>query len=114
MRSCGSRTSTWISSEGSGPSDPHTKTALARMRLDCSPSVGTPRQIARRRYWQEHEARVVVTLGTSDGHGAGAVLALHGRVALAVSEERLTRRKRERGFPTRSIEWILAASGVEP
>ncbi len=54
----------------------------------------------------------MIVLGLGDGHGAGAVLLDGRRVLAAVSEERLTRRKRERGFPRRSIEWVLRDAGV--
>jgi len=55
-----------------------------------------------------------LTLGIHDGHGAGAALAHDGRVLAAVSEERLTRRKRERGFPRLSIAACLSISGATP
>ncbi len=55
-----------------------------------------------------------LTLGIHDGHGAGAALAHDGRLLAAVSEERLTRRKRERGFPARAIAACLAIAGADP
>ncbi len=51
-------------------------------------------------------------LGIGDGLGAGAVLVEDGRVLAAVSEERLSGRLRERGFPRRSIAWVLRDAGV--
>ncbi|MFN7953485.1 MAG: carbamoyltransferase C-terminal domain-containing protein [bacterium] len=53
-------------------------------------------------------------LGIGDGHGAGAVLIDDGRVLAAVSEERLSGRKRERGFPRRAIAWVLRETHVAP
>src|SRR4051812_42783179 len=47
-------------------------------------------------------------LGIWDGHDSGAVLLQDGRVRFAVNEERLTRRKLEIRFPSRSIEACLA------
>jgi carbamoyltransferase len=51
-------------------------------------------------------------LGIWDGHDAGACLVdpEAGRIVCAVNEERLTRRKLEVGFPSRSIETCLAIS----
>ncbi|MCP4868122.1 MAG: hypothetical protein GY898_05335 [Proteobacteria bacterium] len=47
-------------------------------------------------------------LGICDGHDAGAALLDHaGVLQFAVSEERLTRRKHQCGFPRRSIEAAL-------
>lgn len=53
-------------------------------------------------------------LGIWDGHDAGAALLQEGRVRFAVNEERLTRRKLEIRFPTRSIQACLAFAGLEP
>ena len=47
-------------------------------------------------------------LGFWDGHDSGAALLRDGRVAFAVNEERLTRRKLEIRFPSRSIAECLA------
>lgn len=46
-------------------------------------------------------------LGIWDGHDAGAALLVDGRLAAAVNEERLTRRKLEIDFPRRSIDACL-------
>jgi carbamoyltransferase len=51
-------------------------------------------------------------LGIWDGHDAGAALLVDGRVAAAVNEERLTRRKLEIDFPHRSIDACLAIAGI--
>ena len=53
-------------------------------------------------------------LGVWDGHDSGAVLLQNGRLQFAVNEERLTRRKLEIRFPTRSIEACLAHAGLSP
>jgi carbamoyltransferase len=50
----------------------------------------------------------VNVLGIWDGHDAGAALLQDGRLRFAVNEERLTRRKLEIRFPSRSIEACLA------
>lgn len=56
----------------------------------------------------------MVILGLWDGHDAGAACLVDGRVAAAVNEERLTRRKLEVGFPTQSIVACLEQAGVKP
>ncbi len=53
-------------------------------------------------------------LGIWDGHDSGAALLVDGRVRFAVNEERLTRRKLEIAFPSRSIEMCLARTGLGP
>jgi carbamoyltransferase len=56
----------------------------------------------------------VNVLGIWDGHDSGAALLQEGRLQFAVNEERLTRRKLEVRFPTRSIEACLAYAGLAP
>lgn len=52
-------------------------------------------------------------LGISEiDNDAGAALLVDGKVAFAANEERFSRVKAHRGFPTRTIEWILKASGL--
>lgn len=53
-------------------------------------------------------------LGVWDGHSASACLVGDGELVAAVSEERLTRRKMQRGFPSLSIAAVLQISGVAP
>ena len=53
-------------------------------------------------------------LGIWDGHDSGAALLQDGLLRFAVNEERLTRRKLEVRFPTRSIEACLAYAALEP
>jgi carbamoyltransferase len=51
-------------------------------------------------------------LGVWDGHDSGASLLQGGSVRFAVNEERLTRRKLEIRFPTRSIAECLTQAGL--
>ncbi len=53
-------------------------------------------------------------LGIWDGHDAGAALLVDGRLAAAVNEERLSRRKLEIDFPARSIAACLEIAGLAP
>ncbi|HEU4936775.1 MAG TPA: carbamoyltransferase C-terminal domain-containing protein [Vicinamibacterales bacterium] len=53
-------------------------------------------------------------LGIWDGHDSGAALVQDGRLTFAVNEERLTRRKLEIVFPTRSIEACLRHAALSP
>ena len=52
-------------------------------------------------------------LGIHDGHNSGATLLVDGKIASAISEERLTRTKNELGYPSQSIQEILKIAGVE-
>ena len=45
-------------------------------------------------------------------HDSGAALILDGKVTAAVNEERMTRRKNEGVWPQKSIDEVLALSGV--
>jgi carbamoyltransferase len=56
----------------------------------------------------------VNVLGIWDGHDSGAALLQDGRLTFAVNEERLTRRKLEVRFPSRSIDACLSQSGLRP
>ncbi|WP_415879973.1 carbamoyltransferase C-terminal domain-containing protein [Methylomonas sp. TEB] len=51
-------------------------------------------------------------LGITSGSESGACLFQNGRMVLAVSEERLTRKKFDDHFPALSITWILQESGL--
>jgi carbamoyltransferase len=53
-------------------------------------------------------------LGIWDWHDSGAALLQGGQLQFAVNEERLSRRKLEVCFPTRSIEACLAHAGLGP
>ena len=48
-----------------------------------------------------------VVLGVWDGHDAGAALVVDGKVVAAISEERVTRHKRQGGWPTLAIDAVL-------
>ncbi|WP_461208442.1 carbamoyltransferase C-terminal domain-containing protein [Desulfocurvus sp. DL9XJH121] len=54
----------------------------------------------------------ILILGIHDGHNCGATLTRNGVVLASVSEERLTRRKNEVGFPAKSIVEVLRIAGV--
>jgi carbamoyltransferase len=60
------------------------------------------------------EWRRVIVLGIWDGHDAGAALLSNGRLVAAVNEERLTRRKLEVQFPSRSIQCCLDIARLAP
>lgn len=53
-------------------------------------------------------------LGIWDGHDSGAALLQDGELRFAVNEERLSRRKLEVVFPSRSIEACLAHASLRP
>lgn len=52
-------------------------------------------------------------LGLWDGHDAGAALVVDGQLQAAISEERLTRIKRQGGFPVQSIREVFSLQGLE-
>lgn len=54
----------------------------------------------------------IYILGIHDGHNCGATLTENGKVVASVSEERLSRRKNEVGYPRRSIEEVLKIGGI--
>ena len=58
----------------------------------------------------ESESNLV--LGIWDGHDAGAALISHNQILSAVNEERLSRRKLDIGFPSRSITECLRIVGA--
>jgi carbamoyltransferase len=53
-------------------------------------------------------------LGIWDGHDSGAALLQDGRLRAAINEERLSRRKLEIQFPSRSIAACLAQADLRP
>ncbi len=53
----------------------------------------------------------MLILGLSDSHDASVTLIEDGSVLAAVSEERFTRRKRQQGYPCRSIEYVKGFIG---
>ncbi len=46
-------------------------------------------------------------LGIYDDHNSSASLSMNGEIVCAVQEERFTKRKNEKGFPQRSVAYIL-------
>ena len=54
-----------------------------------------------------------VILGVWDGHDAGAAVLVGSRIAFAINEERLSRRKLEIGFPRKSIQACLDFAKLE-
>jgi len=53
-------------------------------------------------------------LGIHDGHNSGATLLVDGKIAAAVCEERLTRKKNEIGYPEKSIDDVLGLANCRP
>ncbi len=53
-------------------------------------------------------------LGIWDGHDAGAALVSGNKILSAINEERLTRRKLEVGFPSKSILACLSMANLDP
>jgi len=51
-------------------------------------------------------------LGIHDGHNATAALIINGKIEVAISEERLTYKKNDMGFPKNSIDKCLELTGV--
>ena len=52
-------------------------------------------------------------IGLWDGHDAGVAIAHEGTLLCALSEERISRRKRAAGFPYRSLEAALSYCGLD-
>ena len=52
-------------------------------------------------------------LGIHDGHNCGSSLVNEGKVVASISEERLTRRKNEIGYPKLSIEECLKIENID-
>ena len=49
----------------------------------------------------------MITLGIHDGHTATAAIAINGRIASCISEERIVREKEWGGFPFESIRLCM-------
>ena len=47
-------------------------------------------------------------LGICDGHNASSSLIKKDEILFAMSEERFTRKKNQRGFPEKSLDYILS------
>ena len=55
---------------------------------------------------------MIYVLGIHDGHNGTAALLRDGQIVGAISEERLTRRKNEVGYPKRAIESVLRTENI--
>ena len=53
---------------------------------------------------------MITILGIHDGHNSGATILQDGKIKYSISEERLTRKKNEIGYPKLSIEEVLKIS----
>jgi carbamoyltransferase len=56
----------------------------------------------------------MIILGVTDSVTSGAAIVIDGRIAAAVSEERLDRHKMSMGFPALSIREVMRIAGVRP
>jgi carbamoyltransferase len=56
----------------------------------------------------------MIVLGITDSVTSGAAIVIDGRIAAAVSEERLDRQKMSMGFPALSIREVMRIAGVGP
>jgi carbamoyltransferase len=56
----------------------------------------------------------MIILGIHDGHNSGATLLKDGKVIFSISEERLSRKKNDVGYPKKAIEEVLNLSNVKP
>ena len=52
-------------------------------------------------------------LGINDGHNSGASIFLNGKLICAISEERLSRKKNEYGFPRKSIDYCISSANIK-
>ena len=52
-------------------------------------------------------------LGINDGHNSGASIFLNGKLICAISEERLSRKKNEYGFPRKSIDYCISLANIK-
>lgn len=51
-------------------------------------------------------------IGIWDGHDAGVVLVVDGKIEFALNEERVSRRKLDVGFPFLALEQLIASTGI--
>jgi carbamoyltransferase len=49
----------------------------------------------------------MIIIGIYDDHNASAALSINGEIVCSVQEERFTKRKNEKGFPQKSVKYIL-------
>ena len=55
----------------------------------------------------------MIILGIHDGHNSGVSLFKNGRLLSAISEEKISRKKNEYGFPVNSIKLALAHNNIK-
>ena len=55
----------------------------------------------------------MIVLGIHDGHNSGASLFKNGKLLSAISEEKISRKKNEYGFPEKSIKFILKHNNIK-
>ena len=60
------------------------------------------------------EKILINILGIHDGHNSGATILQDGQIKYSISEERLTRKKNEIGYPKFSIEEVLKLANIDP
>lgn len=58
----------------------------------------------------KHDGPIVLGLNTA--HDAAACVAIGGRLAVAIAEERLSHRKHHEGFPRLAVQYCLEAAGL--
>lgn len=51
-------------------------------------------------------------IGIYDDHNSSAALSINGEIVFAAQEERFTKRKNEKGFPKKTVEYILKTFGL--
>ncbi|MFY7851514.1 MAG: carbamoyltransferase N-terminal domain-containing protein [Brevundimonas sp.] len=54
----------------------------------------------------------MIILGIHDGHNSSAALLVDGKLIAALAEERLSRNKRQYGYPERAIQAVLEVAGI--
>ena len=57
---------------------------------------------------------MITILGIHDGHNSGATILQDGQIKYSISEERLTRKKNEIGYPKLSVEEVLKLANINP
>ncbi len=49
----------------------------------------------------------MIVIGIYDDHNSSACLSINGEIVCAIQEERLTKRKNEKGFPVKAVKYLL-------
>lgn len=55
----------------------------------------------------------MTVIGIYDDHNSSAALSIDGKIIFAAQEERFTKRKNEKGFPKKTVEYILKTFGLD-